>query len=114
MKITEEKDANIAVLNIEGRIDGITSVELEKTMTALIDQGERKIVLDFTNVDYVSSAGLRIFFAYLQKLKILNGTLYFSSLSERIENLFDTVGFLTICKIFKNKFYAIEDLKKSL
>ncbi|MBN2355431.1 STAS domain-containing protein [candidate division KSB1 bacterium] len=113
MDIKEEKQSDILILNIAGRIDANTSPALEQKMAEVVDRGEKYIVIDLAEVDYISSAGLRVFFSYLQKLNEVEGKLCYSGASEKIEELLDIVGFLSVFSLFKTKEDAVAHLGKS-
>ncbi|MBN1998269.1 STAS domain-containing protein [candidate division KSB1 bacterium] len=110
MKITRENKKDITILELDGRLDADTSVLLDEELANLLENGTSKIIIDLKGVNYVSSAGLRIFFSYLKKTEELNGKICYSSLNDWVENLFDTVGFLSVFNIFKTKDEAIEHL----
>ena len=59
MNITESKTANIVTLSLSGRLDTTTAKAFEDRILAHIDSGERRIVIDLTGLEYISSAGLR-------------------------------------------------------
>jgi anti-anti-sigma factor len=58
-------DATVAV--ITGRIDSATSKDLETKLIPMINSGTKKLVVDFTKVDFISSAGLRIIILVAKK-----------------------------------------------
>ena len=56
------------MLRIEGRINAGSAPELEKEVLALVEHGEGSLVLDLAQVDYISSAGLRVFLTAVKEL----------------------------------------------
>ncbi len=68
MKLEQENFSNADVLHIDGRIDASSAPVLQKEITSLIEESDGSIVLDLADVDYVSSAGLRVF---LMAVKVL-------------------------------------------
>ena len=60
MQVNESKNGDIVVLSVSGRLDSNTSLDFEEKVIASIKSGERKVVLDFGTLEYISSAGLRV------------------------------------------------------
>jgi len=85
---------------VEGRIDGLTSNELDSFLLRQIDLGERIIILQMDKINYISSAGLRIFISIQQKLKTVGGELILFGLSDSIKDVFKLSGFNRIIKIY--------------
>jgi anti-anti-sigma factor len=62
MEMTEQKAAGVLTLSLSGRLDATTAKAFEEKVIGEIESGERRIVIDLAQLDYVSSAGLRVFF----------------------------------------------------
>ena len=97
MKIKKTKNGGELTLEIEGRIDTLTSPELEEAVKSEID-GLTKLVFDFANVEYITSAGLRV---VLNALKIMNkqGSMVVKNVNDEVMDIFEVTGytdFLTI------------------
>ena len=60
MQITENKRGAVTVLELDGRLDTVTSADLNKKIMSLLSNGEKYFVLDLARLTYVSSAGLRV------------------------------------------------------
>jgi anti-anti-sigma factor len=60
MRIDEERVGGALVIAPAGRIDSVSSGELERLVVSRIDGGEKRLVLDLAGVEYISSAGLRV------------------------------------------------------
>ena len=67
LEIRQEYQNNIEKLCLTGRIDGITSPDLDKAIEKLISEGKRRIVIDLGNVSYISSVGLRVCFYQIKR-----------------------------------------------
>ena len=70
MDILEESRDGIVVVSPQGRIDCNTSAKLERKLLALLEPASRGIVIDFTAVDYISSAGLRVVLVLAKRLQM--------------------------------------------
>ena len=99
MEIKETRHGSSVVLALTGSLDVVTSPDLEKRLAALLDAGTRDLVFDLTHLDYVSSAGLRVFMLALKRLS-KDGKLRFCGLSKNVRQVFDIAGIslrTTIC-----------------
>ncbi|MBI2470808.1 MAG: STAS domain-containing protein [Planctomycetes bacterium] len=111
MEITENKRNNIIILELKGNLNVMTTNLLEEKFTALIEHGERLLVVDFSRLDYISSAGLRVFLIAAKKLKNVNGKIALSSLKPQIKEVFDIAGFSSIFSIFNSQEDAVHGLQ---
>ncbi|OAI39462.1 hypothetical protein AYO40_05700 [Planctomycetaceae bacterium SCGC AG-212-D15] len=99
MEIKESRHTDTVVLAIKGSLDVVTSPDLEQKVAALLDAGTRDLVFDLSHLDYVSSAGLRVFMLALKRLA-KDGKLRFCGLSKNVRQVFDIAGMslrATIC-----------------
>jgi len=103
MVILLNKEGDFLVTTIKGRIDAVTSPELEKTLISQIEVGELKIIVDMQDVEYISSAGLRVFLLTAKKLNTLKGKLVFYGLQKMIEDVFKVSGFYSLFGIYSGK-----------
>ena len=108
MNISESKQGNVTILKAEGKLDSMSSPELDKRLASMVESGTRKIVLDLSNLDYVSSAGLRVFLSAAKRLKQAQGKLELANLSAQVKQIFDIAGFETILPVFKTVNDAVE------
>jgi anti-anti-sigma factor len=93
MDIKESKKGDVLVVALAGKLDAISSPELEKRLLEAIDEGGKKVVLDLTRLDYVSSAGVRVFLLAMKRLKEKGGHLHFCGLIPDVRRVFDITGF---------------------
>ncbi len=92
MKTTVSVNSGKTTVFIAGRIDTLTSETLEKTVLPLINDKTNSIILDCTDVDYISSAGLRIFILADKKSHAYNGTITIAGLTEFCKDIFNVSG----------------------
>ena len=98
MKITKNYNEDDLLMAVEGRIDTITSQELDKEINAEIGNFE-SLTLDFTDLEYISSAGLRVLIATQKKLKVDNIPLVIKNVNDAVREIFRMSGFDKILKI---------------
>ena len=94
----EKKINNDAVtLIVSGRLDTQTAPELEKELDAVL-AGIKELTFDMTNLEYVSSAGLRVILK-VQKAMNTQGSMKLTGVNDSIMEVFDITGFLDILTI---------------
>ena len=86
-----------ATFALEGRLDTVTAPELEKQLKDSFE-GLRELTLDFSKLEYISSAGLRVLLA-AQKLMNQQGSLKVTNVNETIMEIFEVTGFSDILTI---------------
>ena len=97
MTIEIKKNADELVLEITGRLDTITAPALDKTINENL--GEIKsLILDFKNVEYISSAGLRVLLSTQKKLQ-QRGTMKLKNVREEVMEVFEITGFVDILTV---------------
>ena len=97
MKIDKAIAGTAATLKIIGRLDTTTAPELESTIDGCV-AGIKELVLDCSELEYVSSAGLRVILK-AQKLMNTQGTMKLTNVNETIMEVFDITGFADILTI---------------
>jgi anti-anti-sigma factor len=95
INIATTRLSSSATLSLTGRLDGLSSPELEQQVCALIASGVRTLTFDLSGLDYVSSAGLRVFIIAAKKLKASGGAAHFTSLTPAVRDVFHISGLLT-------------------
>ena len=83
---------------VEGRLDTLTSPELEEKLEPVIDDIE-KLVFDFSELEYISSAGLRVLLAAVKEMDARGGELFVKNLRPEVMEVFEVTGFADILTI---------------
>ena len=97
--MNQEKQANVLIINPVGRIDSVSSGEFEVRILRLIDHGEHNLVINLSQVDFVSSAGLRVFLMTAKKLQPVNGKVALCNVIPEVKEVFDISGFSSMFAI---------------
>ena len=98
MNITKNYNEKELILSVEGRIDTITSADLDKEIND--EMGNfNSLIMDFTNLEYISSAGLRVLIATQKKLKADNIPFVIKNVNDTVGEIFRMSGFNKILKI---------------
>ncbi|MDR3054701.1 MAG: STAS domain-containing protein [Zoogloeaceae bacterium] len=99
MLVSYEEAGEVQIAAIEGRINGSNADELEETLLALLNKGSQKLVLDFSGVDYISSAGLRVVLLIAKQTAAASGTLVLCGMQAGVFEVFEMCGFVDILNI---------------
>ncbi|MBR2775604.1 MAG: STAS domain-containing protein [Prevotella sp.] len=97
IKITEENDGLKAIF--EGRLDTPTAVKAQKEITPLIENADKTITLDCTNLEYISSSGLRLFLTIRKETSAKGGKVIIENINEEIRKVFMMTGFFNLFEI---------------
>lgn len=96
MKTTiQEQDGNMVAI-LEGSLDTAAAPETEKAMNPLNDVEGKDIIIDCTSLEYISSAGLRIFLGVLQNAEDKGGHVYIKGINDKVRTIFTITGFSNI------------------
>ena len=96
MNIETEHRDDILILRPLGRLHSSSSPELEHLLSEQLDAGCQRLVLDFSALSYISSAGLRVVLLAGKKLHARQGKIVLTSLQDMVRDVFDMSGFLTL------------------
>ncbi len=97
MTINKKQDGNDLTISLTGRLDTTTAPELDNDLKASLD-GVEKLVFDFSELEYISSAGLRVLLS-AQKVMNKQGSMVVKNVSEEINEIFEVTGFVDILSI---------------
>ena len=100
MTINQRKEVDVTILEMQGRLDSISAFETERTLSMLIDGGTLQVVLDLSGLEYVSSAGLRIFLSAAKRMKQSKGKLVLACPPPIVKQVLDMAGFSTFLPTF--------------
>ena len=96
MNVTiQEQDGNMVAI-LEGSLDTAAAPETEKAMSPLNDVEGKDIIIDCTSLEYISSAGLRIFLGILQNAEEKGEHVYIKGINDDVRAIFTITGFSNI------------------
>ncbi|MBN1259626.1 MAG: STAS domain-containing protein [Anaerolineae bacterium] len=108
MEYTTKRLKHCDLIQVSGRIDSQTSQELEKVFEAIIEEARFKIVVDMSDVEFISSAGLRLLINAQKTCKRLDrGEVVLANVPKRIYSAFDLAGFVPLFRIEKDVVEAV-------
>lgn len=101
---------DVLVLALKGRLDSVNAAAVEASITEQIRQGASRLALDFSDVGYVSSAGLRVVLVIAKRLKEIGGRLVLIGLTPSVHEVFAISGFLQILTVCEDRETALAKL----
>lgn len=108
LHIQIEEIGKKVILRIDGRVDAASAPILERKLSQLVDDEHKEVILDFTRVDYLSSAGMRVLLAVTKKLRVHHGTLILFALGEDVAEIIRMAGLDKILHICSNEKEALQ------
>ncbi len=109
MDISINKTPKCTEVSLAGSLDAVTSPDAEVKLMAVANEATA-MVIDFSALTYISSAGLRVMLGLAKTMQKKDGKLFLSSLPKQVKEVFDISGFTTIFRIFSDKQSALSAL----
>jgi anti-sigma B factor antagonist len=100
MDMQLREQGSFTVVSPHQRLDTTTAVEAQEELSGLVGRGVRRIVVDFSDVSFVGSAGLRVLLATAKQLRAVGGDLRVCSLNETVQEVFEISGFTDLFPVF--------------
>ncbi|MBT8489820.1 MAG: STAS domain-containing protein [Deltaproteobacteria bacterium] len=110
MELNVKNEEKGVLVSVTGRMDAVSSPEFEKELERLIDENNVNFVINLTELNYISSSGLRSVLITAKKLKGKNGQILLASLQDVVKEIFEISGFSAIIPIYESVEEAMEAL----
>jgi anti-anti-sigma factor len=110
MDISEDRKADAVILALSGKLDATSAKPFEDRILAVINSGARGLVVDLSQLEYISSSGLRVFLLAAKRLQDTQGKMILCALKDHIRQVFDLAGFSSILSIYGSRDEAIKGL----
>ncbi len=107
LTIRTEQDEKAIILCLAGRVDGTNASVLDEAVRDKIDAGQPALLFDFDELEYISSAGLRVLLLAARRMQADKGKTLFCGLSEQIAEVFRVSGFDHILPVFGTRSEAL-------
>ena len=108
MDFTVDDLGDVRTVRIAGNLDTQTSQGAQEQLMQLIDNGATKILIDFEELNYISSSGLRVLLVAAQQLADTSGQLRICSPNTMVREVFDTAGFSEIFSVYSSQAEALD------
>ncbi len=102
MEASFNKIENVVVLALKGKVDAANVSKLEKVCQQILDQGENNVLIDGTQLEFISSAGLRVLLKLAKSIKRNSGKLAAARLNDLVRQIFEISGFVELFPIYEN------------
>lgn len=102
-------DPSITVLELSKQLDAHTAPDFERFLEERIRRdAKKKLVLDFHNLEYISSAGLGVLMGLIEEVRAEDGDMKLAALPEKIYHVLDLLGFPVVFKIYPTTEEAVQ------
>lgn len=107
LDISVQSLKRVDLITLSGRVDSSTAPELEETLEDRIDEGRYNLVLDLSDVNYLSSAGLRALVSALRTCKKKGGDVRIANPSERVSEVMSLAGLDSLFSMYDDVTVAV-------
>ena len=111
MEINTRKETNVRVVGLTGRMDAVTAPEFDRQFNSWLSEGENAFIINFSALEYISSAGLRSILSASKQLKANGGRSLFTGLTGPVKEVFELSGFYAIFDMCDSEEAAITRMK---
>jgi len=98
---------NVLIVSLQGKLNSGNAGEAEAQILRHISQGANQLLLDLSELDYISSAGLRVVLIAAKRLRQSAGLLVLCGIQKPIREVFDLSGFLNILSVVDTREQAL-------
>lgn len=109
MQITDRLENQTRIVAIVGNVDALTASEVTQYLSGRINAETKQIILDLSQVDFMSSAGLRMILTALKASRQLGGDVYLAGAQSSVAKMLEVSGFTSILKTFPTIEAAVVD-----
>lgn len=92
-EVNHKHEGELEFLYLRGYLDAHTAPDLEDAIGNLVKGGKNKIVINLRELDYISSAGLGVFMAFIEEIRESGGDIKLAELKPKVFTVFDLLGF---------------------
>ena len=109
MNITTRARNDVTIVALAGNVDSRTSPQAQEALDRVLASGVKRIALDCTALNYISSAGLRVLLGTAKRLGGAGGALRLFGLNDTVREVFDISGFSRILTVFPTEDDALKE-----
>lgn len=108
MTIAIESNEKAHIVSLQGQVNSSNAATVEAEVLAVVQQGAKNVLLNMTELSYISSAGLRVVLVLAKRLKQTGGKLVIYGMQPHVREVFDVSGFLAILNVTATRAEALE------
>lgn len=109
MNVDIQIEGDAIVAAIYGRVDTISAPDFEKAVSEALNRQEKLLVFDLSNLEYISSAGLRVIISTAKTLKGMGGEVRLAATKGSVKKVFEISGFFSMLKYFETRSEALAE-----
>ena len=110
MTIAIEPTDKAHIIALEGQVNSSNAATVETEVLAVVNQGAKNVLLNMTELSYISSAGLRVVLVLAKRLKQAGGKLVIYGMQPHVREVFDISGFMAILNVVATRDDAVAQL----
>ncbi len=110
VEIKTEQIESIHIIRVTGDIDAGSSIHMDNALKSAQEEGQKKIAIDLTKLDYISSAGLGVFISHIDEFNSKGISLVLFGINETVNQVFEILGLEKLISITEKEEEAIESL----
>lgn len=111
MTIENETQNGLSIAKLSGHVDTLNAGELEGSLLSLAECGTKRLLVDCTALEYINSAGLRVFLLVAKRMESHGGGCAFCGLSPNVKLVFETIGFDRILTVYDTRETALAQMR---
>ena len=108
MTIAIEPSEKAQIISLQGQVNSSNAATVESEVLAVVQGGAKNVLLNMTELSYISSAGLRVVLVLAKRLKQAGGKLVIYGMQPHVREVFDISGFLAILNVTASRSEALE------
>ena len=112
MEVMTERQDGVALIRVNGRIDGSNAAEFDRAVRAAIEFDDRDVLMDLETISYIGTAGLRTFAKVAKKLRGRNARLALCAMQDQSRRVFGITGFDRVIPTFPSRTEALAFLAR--
>lgn len=99
-EVMQQEDGGLVIVYLKGFLDAHTAPQLEGVLQKCLEEKKYKIIVNFKDLSYISSAGLGVFMGFIEEVRRHDGDIKLTNMSPKIYRVFDLLGFPALYEIF--------------
>ncbi|MFY0651304.1 MAG: STAS domain-containing protein [Cyclobacteriaceae bacterium] len=109
INIESSTEEGICEMKVSGEVDASSSIHLDNSLSEVLSNN-KKVIVDLSSLDYISSAGLGVFMSYLQQIENDNIQMVLFGLSEKVLEVFQILGLDQLLIMTNDRASALEKI----
>ena len=110
MTIAIEPTANAHIISLQGQVNSANAATVETEVLSVLQKGAKNVLLNMSELSYISSAGLRVVLVLAKRLKQAGGKLVIYGMQPHVQEVFDISGFMAILNVVASRDDAVAQL----